>query len=120
MLGNVPVIAILTKYDMLIDRVERNLDEASRWIERQAIKELTKQKADAEVQANCVGPLKQFAGSGIPHATTSTKEDYEETLNRLIKITESCVGQHSAPEAAVMTSVTQRVDPRLKIKASIE
>ncbi|KAG1851799.1 hypothetical protein C8R48DRAFT_777750 [Suillus tomentosus] len=108
MLGNVPVIAILTKYDMLIDR------------------ELTKQKADAEVQANCVGPLKQFAGSGIPHATTSSvyrdsaKEDYEETLNRLIKITESCVGQHSMPEAAVMTSVTQRVDPRLKIKASIE
>ncbi|KAG1887917.1 uncharacterized protein F5891DRAFT_1283179 [Suillus fuscotomentosus] len=121
MLGNVPVIAILTKYDMLIDRVERNLDEASLdGLDDEAIKELAKQQADAEVQDSCIGPLKQFAGAGIPHATTSTKEDYKETLNRLIKITESCVGQHSTPEAAVMTSIAQRVDPGLKIKASIE
>ncbi|KAG1892896.1 uncharacterized protein F5891DRAFT_1197082 [Suillus fuscotomentosus] len=121
MLGNVPVIAILTKYDMLIDRVERNLDEASlNGLDDEAIKELAKQQADAEVQDSCIGPLKQFAGAGIPHATTSTKEDYKETLNRLIKITESCVGQHSTPEAAVMTSIAQRVDPGLKIKASIE
>ncbi|KAG1761947.1 hypothetical protein EDD22DRAFT_823989 [Suillus occidentalis] len=50
----------------------------------------------------------------------NTHKDYRETLTRLIQITENCVGQHSAPEAAVMTSIAQRVHPGLKIKASIE
>ncbi|KAG2335514.1 hypothetical protein BDR05DRAFT_1030114, partial [Suillus weaverae] len=50
----------------------------------------------------------------------NTGEDHKETLTHLIQITEECVGQHSAPEAAVMTSIAQRVHPGLKIQASIE
>ncbi|KAG1789271.1 uncharacterized protein HD556DRAFT_817408 [Suillus plorans] len=80
-----------------------------------AIKELVKEKADAEVQNNCIKPLEQFAGPGSPHATISTTEDYKETLTRLIEITESRVDQHSAPKAAMMTSVAQRVHPGIKI-----
>ncbi|KAG2746369.1 hypothetical protein P692DRAFT_20836176 [Suillus brevipes Sb2] len=120
-LGNIPVIVVLTKYDMLIDRIERNLDEASlNGLSDEAVKELAKNKAEAELQDICIGPLKKFAGLDIPHAEISTEEDYQKTLTRLIQITETCVGDHSTPEAAVMTSIAQRVHPGLKIKASID
>ncbi|KAG2052538.1 hypothetical protein BDR06DRAFT_513188 [Suillus hirtellus] len=118
-LGDVPVIVVLTKYDMLIGRIERNLDETSaNGLNDKAIKEVVKNKAEAELQNTCIGPLKQFAGPDIPYVTIST--DYKQTLVHLIEITESRVGRYSAPEAAVMTSIAQRVHPGLKIKASIE
>ncbi|KAG2348295.1 hypothetical protein BDR05DRAFT_995709 [Suillus weaverae] len=120
-LGNIPVVVVFTKYDMLIDRVERTLDETSlNGLSNEAIKELAKKKADAELQDICIGPLEKFAGPDIPHVKISTGEDHKETLTHLIQITEKCVGQHSAPEAAVMTSIAQRVHPGLKIQASIE
>ncbi|KAG2051823.1 hypothetical protein BDR06DRAFT_1022469 [Suillus hirtellus] len=91
MLGNVPVVVILTKYDILIDRIERTLDETSiNGLSNKAIKELAKNEAHAKLQSTCIGPLKQFAGPGIPYATTSTAIDYRETLVHLIQITESC------------------------------
>ncbi|KAG1887919.1 uncharacterized protein F5891DRAFT_198821 [Suillus fuscotomentosus] len=120
-LGDVPVIVVLTKYDKLIEHVERTLDEASLdESSDKALDELVKNKAEAEVQDTCIGPLEEFSGSDIPHATISTEKGYEETLTHLIEITESCVNQHLAPEAAVMTSVAQRVHPGLKIDALIK
>ncbi|KAG2104324.1 uncharacterized protein F5147DRAFT_762082 [Suillus discolor] len=101
-------------------------------LSNKAIEELVKKKAEAELEDTCIGPLNQFAGPDIPHVTTSgscmplkcniaAAIDYEETLTDLIQITENCVAQHSASEAAVMTSfrVAQRVHPGLKIEASI-
>jgi hypothetical protein len=46
--------------------------------------------------------------------------NHEETLTHLIKTTEELVRNHVGADASVMTSVAQRVDPGLKIKASIE
>ncbi|KAG1802405.1 hypothetical protein EV424DRAFT_1494455 [Suillus variegatus] len=131
-LRNAPVIVVLTKYDMLIERIQRTLGGSS--LSDEAYEELTKKNVEAELQDSCIGPLERFAGPDIPHATVSTDEDYEETLTHLIQITEKCVSQHSASEAsatasiaqqsaseaAVMTSIAQRVHPGLKIKASIE
>ncbi|KAG1742084.1 hypothetical protein EDD22DRAFT_909867 [Suillus occidentalis] len=117
-LGNIPVIVVLTKYDALIARMKRTLDVNSLdGLSNDAIKNLTKNKAEAELQDICIRPLNKFAGLDIPHAEIS---NYRETLTRLIQITENCVGQHSAPEAAVMTSIAQRMHPGLKIKASID
>ncbi|KAG2105519.1 uncharacterized protein F5147DRAFT_775294 [Suillus discolor] len=120
-LGNVPVIVVLTKYDMIIGRIERNLDETyANELNDKAIKEVIKNKAEAELQNTCIGPLKQFTGPDIPYVTISTKADHKQTLVHLIEITETCVDRYSAPEAVVMTSIAQRVRPGLKIKASIE
>ncbi|KAG1869346.1 hypothetical protein DFJ58DRAFT_723192 [Suillus subalutaceus] len=120
-LGNIPVIVILTKYDMLIDRMERTLDENSlNGLSDEAIMELAKNKAEAELQDICIGPLEKFSGPDIPRAMVSTHKDHKETLTRLIQITGNCVGLHSTPEAAVMTFIAQRVHPGLKIQASIE
>ncbi|KAG1766737.1 hypothetical protein EV702DRAFT_788274 [Suillus placidus] len=120
-LGNIPVVVVFTKYDRFINRVNRTLDESSLvGLSPNAVKELIKNKADAELKEICIGPLEKFAGSDVPHATVSTKEDHTETLARLIQITEERVCKHVATEASVMTSIAQRVDPGLKIKASIE
>ncbi|KAG2045693.1 hypothetical protein BDR06DRAFT_965600 [Suillus hirtellus] len=131
-LGNVPVIVVLTKYDLLVDRIERTLGRSS--LSDKDRKELVKKNAEAELRDTCTGPLEQLVGPDIPYAMISTEEDYEGTLTHLVQITEQCVGQHSASEAsatapiaqhsaseaAVMGSIAQRVDPGLKIKASIE
>ncbi|KAG1813471.1 hypothetical protein EV424DRAFT_1349050 [Suillus variegatus] len=120
-LGNVPVIVVLTKYDILVDRVERTLNEDSLdGLSEKAVKELVKEKAETEVQNTCIGPLEEFTESDIPYATISTAKGYKETLTGLIQKTESCVNLHLEPDAAVMTSVAQRVHPGLKIKALIE
>ncbi|KAG0691974.1 hypothetical protein DFH29DRAFT_609380 [Suillus ampliporus] len=106
---------------MLIDRVERTQDETSlEGLSDDAIKELFKTKVNAELQDLCIRPLEKFARPDIPHATISTKKNHKETLAHLIQVTEDRVRQHFATEASVMTSIAQRVDPRLKIKASIE
>ncbi|KAG1903029.1 uncharacterized protein F5891DRAFT_978078 [Suillus fuscotomentosus] len=119
-LGDIPVIVVLTKYDVLVNQMELELDETSiDGLSDEEIKELAKTEADIEIRVNCIKPLKRFAGSDIPHAIISTKADYKETLASLIQTTEKYVGQHSTPEAAVMTSIAQRVHSGLKIEALI-
>ncbi|KAG1858729.1 hypothetical protein DFJ58DRAFT_840324 [Suillus subalutaceus] len=130
-LGNIPIVVVLTKYDMLIDDMELNLNGTSvDGLSNDAIRELTKNKAEAKLQDICIGPLKEFARRDIPYAkissscmplkcNTAAHKDHKETLTRLIEITENCINQHSAPEAAVMTSIAQQVHPGLKIDASI-
>jgi hypothetical protein len=55
-----------------------------------------------------------------PNNESAARVEHEETLARLIQITEERVCKHVATEASVMTSIAQRVDPALKFKASIE
>ncbi|KAG1822294.1 hypothetical protein EV424DRAFT_804401 [Suillus variegatus] len=108
---------------MLVNQIQQTLDKTSlKGLSNEAIKELARKNAEAELQNICIRPLGKFAGSNIPHAAISTNEDYKKTLTHLIQITENCVSQHSASEAAVITSirVAQRVDPGLKIKASFK
>ncbi|KAG1722125.1 hypothetical protein EDB19DRAFT_469910 [Suillus lakei] len=120
-LGNIPIVAVFTKYDTLLDRVERTLDKSSlKGLRKDVIKERTKKSAQDKLQDICVAPLEKFAGSDIPHVMVSTNGNHEETLAHLIRTTEELVCKHVATEASVMTSIAQRVDPGLKIKASIE
>jgi hypothetical protein len=79
----VPVIVVLTKYDMFIDRIERNLDETSlSELSDEAVKELAKNKAEAELQDICIGPLKKFSGLNIPHAEISSMYQYSDRFMR--------------------------------------
>ncbi|KAG2114623.1 uncharacterized protein F5147DRAFT_758763 [Suillus discolor] len=117
----------------LVNQIQQTLDKTSlKGLSNEAIKELAKKNAEAELQDICIRPLEKFAGSKIPHAAISSvyqyfikfmpNEDYKKTLAHLIQITENCVSQHFASKATVVTSirVAQRVDPGLKIKASFD
>ncbi|KAJ8581724.1 hypothetical protein M405DRAFT_603863 [Rhizopogon salebrosus TDB-379] len=62
-----------------------------------------------------------LAVSFVPNNSSSAvKEDYKGSLIHLIQMTEEHVYKHIAADASVITSIAQRVDPRLKIKASID
>ncbi|KAG1777955.1 hypothetical protein EV702DRAFT_1027256 [Suillus placidus] len=119
-LGNVPIVIVFTKYDLLLERVERTLDESAiKSLSKAAIQELTENSAKDKLQEICIAPLETL-GSDIPHVTVSTNGNHEETLARLIQTTEELVYKHFGTDVSVMTSVAQRVDPGLNIKASIE
>ncbi|KAG1722121.1 hypothetical protein EDB19DRAFT_1835147 [Suillus lakei] len=92
----------------------------SRSLSEDDIKERTKKSAQDKLQDVCIAPLEKSAGPDIPHVTVSTNGNHEETLAHLIQTTEELVCKHVATEASVMTSIAQRVDPGLKIKASID
>ena len=84
-LVKVPVVIVFTKYDYFLDRVDRSLDDSSLvgWSE-DAIKNLVKNKAEAEVRNVCIGPLEEFAGPDIPHATVSSEYHYYDHLIRAL------------------------------------
>ncbi|KAG2746346.1 hypothetical protein P692DRAFT_20836147 [Suillus brevipes Sb2] len=113
-LGNIPIVVVFTKYDTLLDRMERTLDKSSlKGLSKEAIQERTKKIAQDKLQDVCIAPLEKFAGSDIPHVTISTNGNHEETLALLIQTTEGLVCKHIGIDAL-------RVDPGLKIKASID
>lgn len=69
----VPVVVVLTKYDKFIDRVERTLDENEvEGLTDDAVEELLKQRADAELRDIYTRPLETFAGPDVPCATVSS------------------------------------------------
>ncbi|KAG1738213.1 hypothetical protein EDB19DRAFT_1909329 [Suillus lakei] len=61
-----------------------------------------KKSAQDRLQDICIAPLEKFAGLDIPHATVSTNGNHEETLARLIQITEEHIGEHVGAEASLM------------------
>ncbi|KAG1772252.1 hypothetical protein EV702DRAFT_1048708 [Suillus placidus] len=80
----IPVIVILTKYNMLIGRIEQNMDETFRnGLYNNAINKLTKDKAEVELHDICISPLKKFAGLDIPHAEISKPNLMEEATSSM-------------------------------------
>ncbi|KAG1873143.1 hypothetical protein F4604DRAFT_1681199 [Suillus subluteus] len=99
----------------------RTLDKFSiKGLSKAAIQDIIKKNAEDKLQEVCVAPLEKFAKSAIPHVTVSTNGNHEETLACLIQTTEELVRNHVGADVSVMMSIAQRVDPGLKIKASID
>ncbi|KAG1873167.1 hypothetical protein F4604DRAFT_1681216 [Suillus subluteus] len=122
----VPIVAVFTKYDTLLDRMERTLDKSSlKGLSKVDIQELTKKNTKDKLQEVCIAPLEKFVGSNILHVAVSSGShcsngNHKETLAHLIQNTEELICKHVGTDVSVMMSVTQRVDPGLKIKASID
>ncbi|KAG2137847.1 uncharacterized protein EDB93DRAFT_1253505 [Suillus bovinus] len=112
-LGGIPIVVVFTKFDTLLVHVERTLDKSTiKGLDNAAIQKRIKESAEDKLKEACIAPLEKFAGSANGH--------HEETLARLIRTTEELVCKHVGTDASVTTSAPQRVDPGLKIKASIE
>ncbi|OJA09739.1 hypothetical protein AZE42_09939 [Rhizopogon vesiculosus] len=120
-LGKIPVVVVLTKYDKFMDRVERTLNDIDLdGLSDDTVKDVVRKRADTELRDICAQPLEKIAKADIPYAMVSTKETHKGVIARLIQITKERVCQHVASEASVMTAIAQRVDPKLKINASID
>ncbi|KNZ76261.1 hypothetical protein J132_11131 [Termitomyces sp. J132] len=119
-LGNVPVIAVFTKYDLLVARENRLLKRADHPGKSDGeIKTLIEQNVDAKLQEICIEPFERFVKKGVPHITVSTEVGFEDRLSRLIQITYEHVRDYLA-DASVVSAIAQRTSPRVKIQASIE
>jgi GTPase SAR1 family protein len=118
-LGNIPIVVVFTKYDTLLDRVERTLDKSSlKGLSKEAIEELTKKSAQDEIQEVCIIPLERFVGSHIPQVTVSTSGNHEDTLVYLFQTTEVLICKHI--ETAPVLKSYQGTHPGLKMVASIQ
>ncbi|KAG1798753.1 hypothetical protein EV424DRAFT_1518830 [Suillus variegatus] len=111
-LGNIPLIAVFTKHDIFVDKLEYDAGESCDEVTLEDLKVNTLDKL-------CIQPLKEAAGSDILHATVSTNEEYERTIRQLVDLTTTNVEKYVASEAALAMMIAQRVDIGLKLKASI-
>ncbi|KAG1731733.1 hypothetical protein EDD22DRAFT_927929 [Suillus occidentalis] len=113
-LGDIPIIAVFTKHDVFVDKLELDAMESNECDEAalEALKIDTLNKL-------CIQPLKEVAGTDILHTIVSTQKEYESTIRQLIDVTTTNVEKFVASEAALTMMIAQRVDIGLKIKASI-
>ncbi|TDL22677.1 hypothetical protein BD410DRAFT_748466 [Rickenella mellea] len=118
--GNLPVIAVFTKYDELVDREELRIAKSKAEHSDADVVRLAKEDAEMALQEICIRPFEDQVGVDIPHMTVSTSDGYKVTLAKLIEVTFDNVQKHVAPEAAIASSIAQRVDPGVKINGSIE
>ncbi|KAG6853060.1 hypothetical protein C0991_007171 [Blastosporella zonata] len=118
-LGNVPVIAVFTKYDLLVvheTRLLKRVDRAGK--SKEAISKLIEQNATTILNEMCMEPFDKFVEMKVPHVTVSTEYGYETRLSDLIQVTYEHVRDHLV-DASVVTAMAQRVNPRVNIQASI-
>ncbi|PVF95531.1 hypothetical protein CPB86DRAFT_875575 [Serendipita vermifera] len=108
-LGDVPVIAVFTKFDALVDREEFEHGPQH-----------ARAKADEAVQKECIGPFREIVGEEIPSVAVSVTEGYWETISQLIKVTVEKVERHVTGNASIVTAIAQRGNPGVKVDKSIE
>jgi GTPase SAR1 family protein len=113
-LGDIPIIAVFTKHDVFVAKLELDAMESDEY-DGAALEAL---KIDT-LDKLCVQPLKEAAGTDILHTPVSTKEGYESTIRQLIDLTTTNVEKYVASEAALTMMIAQRIDIGLKVKASI-
>ncbi|KAG5351507.1 hypothetical protein C0989_006204 [Termitomyces sp. Mn162] len=118
-LGGVPVIAVFTKYDLLIVHETRLLKQRDPGISKEEVTNLVQQNANAKLQDACVKPFESFVQGRVPHITVSTETGYEDHLSKLTHITYLHVRDYLS-DASVVTAMAQRASARVKIQASIE
>jgi len=134
----VPVIAVLTKYDRLMEHAEMALIRQQSGLAADKLSKLAEKKAEADLQTLCIEPLENLvdkdvvpriavSSSSSSHCRSSrhiypsitATQGYEKTLKDLIKLTYNNVFEY-IETASVVTAIAQKVNPGVKIDASIE
>ncbi|KAL4077790.1 hypothetical protein J3A83DRAFT_4369168 [Scleroderma citrinum] len=129
-LGNIPTIFVFTKYDTLIDDIER------RWVHEN--KDYTEEQLDSEadkyLKQRCIKRIQELTGqSNIPYIAVSSKSRYKDRLKQLTELTHEKVSEYFAPQnirispqrgtggsaVATVTAIAQRVTPKLNIQELI-
>ncbi|KAG6918821.1 hypothetical protein DXG01_011224 [Tephrocybe rancida] len=123
LLAVVPVIAVFTKYDLLVTHETRLLKKADReGKSKEAIAKLIEHNARTILDEICVQPFDSFVKMKVPHVTVSNaapaEYGFEPSLSDLIQVTYDHVREYFV-DASVVTAMAQRVNPRVNIHASI-
>jgi GTP-binding protein EngB required for normal cell division len=108
-LGEMPIIAIFTKYDKLVDHINFYYDNPS------------EERINAGLNELCIKPFaEQIRGkTKIPNIAVSTAEEYKWTLHKLTQLTTKLVGEYLSEDVALLSAVAQQVSPTVKLDAVI-
>jgi hypothetical protein len=69
----VPIIIVLTKYDELVDREDRLLDESGdEELNNEQISQLVNKNAHAALKRDCISPLETVIGAQILYTAVSS------------------------------------------------
>ncbi|KAH7912358.1 hypothetical protein BJ138DRAFT_1112393 [Hygrophoropsis aurantiaca] len=113
-LGDIPVITVFTKRDLLDNRIEMEMEMRGEYGNK--VIEAAKRQA---IEERCIRPLKDVGGDNLSYAVVSAKEDTK-SIASLIEITLADVQKYVATKGAGLTGkMAQRVNIDLKIDASI-
>lgn len=138
----VPVIAVFTKYDKLFTREKRKLKKAPPRTDLtcEEIDYLAEDNANTQLQIKCIKPFEKYVDRMVvPHVTVSSgsrffafsnpsltirswllaRPQYAASLAELMQVTYENVDNYFV-DASVMSAIAQKVNPRVKIRASIE
>ena len=74
-----PIIAVFTKYDLIVSRLEMDAGENEPLIDD------VKTEADAVVQEQCIEPLRKAAGREVPNMVISSESQMNRSSNLSIQ-----------------------------------
>ncbi|KAG9310016.1 hypothetical protein JVU11DRAFT_10051 [Chiua virens] len=109
-IGNVPLIVVLTKVDLLDIRLDLETQD----------KEPLQSRRSRHLEDDCITPLRNATGRDITCVAVSAIQGYYILISKLMVVTQEKMATcaiHEAPRA--MASIAQRVDIREKIEMSI-
>ncbi|KAF7358332.1 G domain-containing protein [Mycena venus] len=120
----VPVVVVFTQLDQLLNRMEEYLTDEEMEMPEEEINQLCSERANAEFQKLCVGPLERIDHT-LRYAVTSglgqdSKSPDQPALRKLIEITQDLVSHDVQGIVWVVSAMAQRASARAKIDASIE
>jgi hypothetical protein len=82
----VPVIAVFTKYDELIERANFEIDSTRiEGLSNEDIIATAKRDAEKKLQEICVKPFEDHVGDKVPHITVSSKSAMH-SASRLLRL----------------------------------
>lgn len=120
----VPIIAVFTKYDLLMTR-QRSLGSKD-----------PIQDAAKALETICITPFSKYVAEGIQYSTVSSKpilvlqvipkpmtssdkKGHEKTLQDLVELTKAQVGKNLPEVAEIVMGIAQQISPKSKIESSI-
>ncbi|KAJ7110560.1 hypothetical protein C8R44DRAFT_800225 [Mycena epipterygia] len=109
----VPVVVVFTQFDVLVNRMKQDLTHEEKDLPDPEIDLLCLERADAEFQKACVGPLEQIKpilaharSFGLAKDAISSKA--QAALANLIHITQDVVQREVEGEVWIVTAMAQR------------
>jgi len=108
-LGDIQLVAVLTKVDLLDGQLEIDLPEGD------TLENFKREYMDE----HCIKPLHKAAGNDVIHVTVSTLDDYSQSLLDLLKATNDNISEYRVEEE-VPRATTPASSQHRSVKEKIE
>jgi len=109
-LGDIPLVVVLTKVDLLDGQLEAELPK----------NENLEHHKSRYMKEHCIKPLQDAAGPDVTHIAVSKEEDYVDSLRELLRATMDKMTEYHVDEGpSTIAVIAQRISIKEKIELSI-